>query len=267
MRSMVEGVCARCGVHRLSLGANANPYRRPQRGGYTSPAEGACMSAVAERAIEPITDDRLARRNALVLACAQALAGANTHGDRRQRRDHRDRARPRQGVRHGSGEHLCDWPVDRNASRRSDRQALWPASRLRGGRAVRDAGGARLRGRGDLRLVRAAVSRHRLRRALRRGAPVLPLRRRRHRERGVQAEGDLLRAHGGRVRRHFRPAADHPDQGRPPAIPVRRELSRAGRRSRSSPASCSRWCAFPRRRGLRAQAGAGRSRRSSASPG
>ncbi len=36
------------------------------------------MSAIAERAIEPITDDRLARRNALVLACAQALAGANT---------------------------------------------------------------------------------------------------------------------------------------------------------------------------------------------
>jgi predicted MFS family arabinose efflux permease len=36
------------------------------------------MSAVADHAIEQAIDDRLARRNALVLACAQALAGGNT---------------------------------------------------------------------------------------------------------------------------------------------------------------------------------------------
>jgi predicted MFS family arabinose efflux permease len=36
------------------------------------------MSAIAERAAEPVADDRLARRNALVLAGAQALAGGNS---------------------------------------------------------------------------------------------------------------------------------------------------------------------------------------------
>jgi predicted MFS family arabinose efflux permease len=36
------------------------------------------MSAIAERVIDQPSDDRLARRNALVLACAQALAGGNT---------------------------------------------------------------------------------------------------------------------------------------------------------------------------------------------
>src|SRR5262245_47996131 len=35
------------------------------------------MSAIAETATASVTDDRLARRNALVLAVAQALAGAN----------------------------------------------------------------------------------------------------------------------------------------------------------------------------------------------
>ncbi len=35
------------------------------------------MSAIAEPATEPVADDRLARRNAVVLAFAQALAGAN----------------------------------------------------------------------------------------------------------------------------------------------------------------------------------------------
>jgi MFS family permease len=36
------------------------------------------MSAIAEPVAIPVTDDRLARRNALVLAAAQALAGGNT---------------------------------------------------------------------------------------------------------------------------------------------------------------------------------------------
>ena len=44
------------------------------------------MAILADATIE-VTDDRLAARNALVLAAAQALAGGNTTVDRGDRRN------------------------------------------------------------------------------------------------------------------------------------------------------------------------------------
>ena len=61
-----------------------------------------------------------------------------------------------------------------------------------------------------------------------RRASGLSLRRRRYRERCVQAESDFLGPARRHLRRRRRAAARHPDQGSVAALSVRGELSRAG---------------------------------------
>ena len=64
------------------------------------------------------------------------------------------------------------------------------------------------------------------------GAPVLSLRRRRYRERGVPAQGDLVGAARRRARRHRRSATRHRDQGSVAALSLRRDLYRPVRARR-----------------------------------
>ena len=185
------------------------------------------MAVLAEPSIE-VPGDRLARRNALVLAVAQGLAGGNnivivstaaiiagTFGGR-------------PGARHRSGLEPDRRHVGRHAACRVPVEEFRPPHRLPGGGVLRRARRADARGRGVARLVRIAVPRRRLRRLLCGGPSATASPPRTPRAGGVQAQGDLLGAGGRPVRRAVRVAARHRHQGHLAAIPVRRELSRPG---------------------------------------
>ena len=196
------------------------------------------MSAIAETSAVAV-DDRLAKRNALVLAVAQALAGGNntvivSTGGIVGVVLAPDRTLATLSVTMlVVGMWLGTLPVGLLAA--TDTAA---ASRCRCGTRRRRPVGPDLLRRGAARLVRAVLLRRVLRRLLCRRPPVLSLRRRRHRERRVPAQGDLLGAGRRRVRRLHRPAARHLHQGPVAALSVRRDLSRRSRRSRCSPAPC-----------------------------
>ena len=200
-----------------------------------APLEGArCrgpeMSAVAEtlEVDEPHSriNDALARRNAMVLAVAQALAGGNNTVIVSTASIAGAVLAPDKGLAtlpitvHGARH------VARHAAGRLSRPPLRPplraADRLRLRRSLRPD----LLQRGDARQFLAAAGRHVLRRALCRRAQLLPFRRRRHRQRRLPAEGGVLGAGRRRVRRHHRAAARHPHQGSAVALHLRRQLSR-----------------------------------------
>ena len=180
-------------------------------------------------------------------AGAPQRAGAGGRAGARRRQQHRHRLRP------AASSARCWRPTRGSRPCRSPCMVLgmwfgtlpigWLARHygrrfaLQIGIAVRRAVRADLLRGGDERLVRAAAARHVLRRALCRGASVLPLCRRRYRERAVQAEGDLLGAGRRRVRGVDRAAARHLHQGLlPPHLFAASYLGAGGS------ARCSRPC-------------------------
>ena len=190
--------------------------------------------------------------------CAGGDAGARRrqqfrhHCDRRHcRRDAGARSLARDLADHD----LCARPLDRDAADRMAGAALRTAHGIsdrhdlrRGHRT------ALLPGRAEG-FVSDFLCRRVLFRPLCRRASGLPLRRRRYRERRVQAQSDFLGAAWRRVRGRCRPAVDHPDQRHVAAVSVRSELYRAiadrgagGRRvCRSSKFRCRRPCRKVRR--------------------
>ena len=195
------------------------------------------MTALADTAIE-ITDDRLAARNALVLAVAQALAGGN------------NTVVVATGGIAGSmlapdpmlatlpisvmvvGMWLGTLPVGMLAKAFGRRFALQVGSALR--RAVR----LGLVPGHAVGIVLAVAVRHAMRRPLCRSASILSVCRRRYRERPVPRQGDIL----GPCRRHLcrrdRAAACHFHQGRLAGLSVRGDIFGAvGVRG-----PCRAWC-------------------------
>src|SRR5262249_29075110 len=184
------------------------------------------MSALAQPVVDVAAGDRLARRNALVLAVTQALAGGNstvlvaTAGI--------------VGTMLAPDKSLVTLPISIYVL------GMWmgtlPIGALAAapGPARRAADRHRLRGahRMDLlsrraaRLVSPLQCRRRVQRPIRLGPPVLSLRCRRYRQRGVPAEGDRMGAlWRGRCRRYRRPTR-HRDPGSVAALSLRRDLSR-----------------------------------------
>ena len=187
------------------------------------------MSAIAETPFDSAAGDRLAKRNALVLAVGQALAGAN------------NTVIVATGSILGSmmapDKSLATLPISvmvcgiwaGTLAARLSRQALRPAHRVRERcRRGHGRGPDRLHGdpAGELLALSGGDV---LRRALCGLAHVLPLRRHRHRERGVQAEGRGVGDGGRTVRRDPRAAARDLHQGSDAAASVCLELYRAGR--------------------------------------
>ena len=163
----------------------------------------------------------------MVLAVAQALAGGNNTVIVVHRRIVGAMLAPDKGLAtlpitgHGG------WHVVRHAAGRRARPPFRPALRAADRLGVRHAVRADLLFGGDQRPVLAAAGRHLLRRALCRGAQVLPFCRRRHGERGIPAQGGVLGAGRRRIRRGHRAAAGDLHQGSAAALSVRGQLSRA----------------------------------------
>ena len=196
------------------------------------------MSVVAEPIHLATIDDALARRNAMVLAVAQALAGGNNTVIVSTASIVGAVLAPDKGLATLPitamviGMWLGTLPVGALARRFGRRFALQTGSAF--GMSVR----LDFLFGGDERPVLAAARRHLLRRALRRRAQFLPLRRRRHRERGVPPQGGVLGAGRRRVRRGDRAAARDLHQGSVVAAHLRRQLSRPIGLRLASP----RWC-------------------------
>ncbi len=153
------------------------------------------MSALAEPAVDAPPDDRLARRNALVLAVTQALAGGNNVGAGRDRRHRRRRCwRPTRALATLPlsvlvlGMWMGTLPVGVLARRYGRRTALQIGT-VCGVLTGLICCAAVLQG-----SFLPVQHRRRVQRLLCGGASVLPLRRRRHGERRLPAEGDLLGA-------------------------------------------------------------------------
>ncbi len=184
------------------------------------------MSAVAEPIAYGTIDDGLARRNAMVLAVAQALAGGNNTVIVSTASIVGAVLAPDKGLATLPitamviGMWLGTLPVGALARRFGRRFALQIGSvfGVMSG-LISYVGGAE-------RPVLAVAGRHVLRRALCRRASILPLCRRRYRERGVPAQGGVLGAGRRRIRRGDRAAARHLHQGPAAAVYVRRQLSR-----------------------------------------
>ena len=183
-------------------------------------------------------DDTLARRNAMVLAVAQALAGGNNTVIVSTASIVGAVLAPDKGLATLPitamvfGMWLGTLPVGLLARRFGRRFALQTGSAF-GVLSGLISYSAVMNG-----SFWAAAHRHVLRRALCGRAPVLPLRRGRYRERSLPSEGRVVGAGGRRVRRRARAAARHLHQGSAVAASVRRELSRpVGLRDRW-PRSC-----------------------------
>ena len=145
-------------------------------------------------------------------------------GDRRHRRHH---ARPRQGAGDAADQHLGAGHVGRHAADGRVGAAAWPAHRAADRHCQRRADRADLLRRRAAGLVSPVQHRRRLQRLLCVRPSVLSLRRRRYRERGVPAEGDLVGADRRRPRRRRRRATGHRHQGSLAALSLRRDLYRA----------------------------------------
>ena len=184
------------------------------------------MSAIAEPVPHAMTDDRLARRNALVLAVAQALRRRQQHRDRLHRRHHRRHAGADKGLATLPissmviGMWLGTLPVGVLARRFGRRFALQIGS-VFGMLSGLISYSAVMQGTFWLLFVgtfcgglyAAAHQSYRFA-AADTASDALP------------AEGDLLGAGRRRVRRRDRPAAHHLHQGHAGAASVRGELSR-----------------------------------------
>ncbi len=201
------------------------------------------MAVVAEPALDLI-DDRLAARNAVILAVAQALAGGNntvivaTTGiiGSMLAPDPALATLPISVM--VAGMWMGTLPVGMLAKAYGRRFAL--ADRLGLRRAVRP---DLVRG-GAARLVLAVAGRHFVRRPLRGGASILSLRRHRYGEPAVSAQGRRLGAGRRHLRRRDRLAARHLHQGRVAALSVRRHVPgavglRGARRDRAGAAQNS----------------------------
>ena len=190
------------------------------------------MSAIAEPMPHAIHDDALARRNAMVLAVAQALAGGNNTVIISTASIVGAVLAPDKGLATLPitcmvlGMWLGTLPIGWLARRFGRRFAL--QMRLGVRRAVRPD----LLCRGDDRLVLAAAARHLLRRALCRRASVLSLRRRRYRERSLPAEGVSWVLAGGVFAALIGPQLVIFTKDLLPPLSVRRELSRRSRPAR-----------------------------------
>ena len=193
------------------------------------------MAAVAEPAIDLI-DDRLAARNALVLARGAGAGRRQQHRDRRDDRNHRLDA----GARSGAGDRCrsASWspacgsgtiPVGMLAKAFGRRFALQTGSAF-GVLSGLISCAAVLHGSFWL-----LLRRHFVRRPLRGGASILSLCRHRYGEPAVPAQGGGLGAGRRHFRRRDRLAARHLHQGRrgrlicSPAVPGAIGLRRAGR--------------------------------------
>ena len=184
-------------------------------------------------------NDALARRNALVLALAQALAGGNNTVIVSTTSIVGAVLAPDKGLATLPitamvfGMWLGTLPVGYLARRFGRRFALQTGSLfgILSGLISYTAMHAWL--------VRAAGRRHVLRRALCCRAPVLSLRCGGHREREFRVQSDLVGAGRRRVRRGARAATRHLDQGSAAALHVRRELPRPVGCACSRPSFCN----------------------------
>ena len=153
------------------MGDNAALHRR-QWWYSRSPVKGACfyresfMSAVAEPILYGTIDDGLARRNAMVLAVAQALAGGNNTVIVSTACDRRRRAGARQGTGDAADHRHGDRHVVRHVAGRRARPPLWPPLRAADRIGIRRSVRADFLFRRDERPVLAAADRHLLRRTL-----------------------------------------------------------------------------------------------------
>ena len=189
------------------------------------------MSVVAET-VQPIEhagiDDRLARRNAMVLAVAQALGGANNIIIYSTASIVGAMIAPDRGLATLPitctviGMWLGTLPVGALARRFGRRVAVQTGS-VFGVVSGLISYSAVVSGR-----FLAAARRHLLRRALRGLAAVLPFCRRRYGERILPPEGGVLGAGRRRIRRRARAADRHRHQEPDAALSVCRQLSRAG---------------------------------------
>ena len=107
-------------------------------------------------------------------------------------------------------------------------RGLWPPHSLHHRHRLRHADRPARRLRHPARFVRAVLPRHLPRRTLRRGVAILPLCRRRWRQRGVSSQGGVVGDGRRRVRRRARPAARAVDDGYLAALSVRLQLRGAG---------------------------------------
>ena len=184
--------------------------------------------SVAAQGSHHLIDDALARRNAIVLAVAQAMAGANNTVLIATGSIAGAMLAPDKTLATLPITDLRDRHVARHAAGGCAGAPLRPPHRVPDRNRLRCADRADLLRRGALRLVRAVQCRRILLRALCGRASGLSLCRRRYRERCVPAEGDLLGADRRRGRGHRRPAGRDRDQGYVAALSVRGHLSRAG---------------------------------------
>jgi len=182
------------------------------------------MSALAQPVVDVAADDHLARRNALVLAIAQALAGGNSTVLVATAGIVGTMLAPDKSLAtlaisiYVLGMWMGTLPLGALARRLGRRtpQTVPICSALRTDLLCRRAA----------RLVSALQCRRRVQRLLRLGPSVLSLRRRRHRERGVPAEGDLMGPIWRRRCRRRRSATRHRDPESVAALSLRRDLSR-----------------------------------------
>ncbi len=184
------------------------------------------MSAIADQSTQHGVDDRLARRNALVLAAGQALAGGNNTVIVATSAIIGVVLAPDKGLATLPitmmvfGMWFGTVPLGLLVRRYGRRNALQVGSLfgvLSG--LISCAGGA------DRKLL-AASAWHVLRRALCRRASVLPLRRRGYGKRDLPAESHFLGARWRHLCRHYRAAARHLHQGLAVAASLCRDLSR-----------------------------------------
>ncbi len=212
------------------------------------------MSVIAD--LTPIVaDDRLAKRNALVLAIAQALAGGNntviaaTAGIIGTMLASDPGLATLAGVGHGV-RHLV-----RHAAARLSGAELRPPFRLADRFGGRDAGGPRVLRRGGAGLFPVVSGRHVRLRLLCRRAQFLSVRRDRYRQRRLQAQGDLVRAGRRRDGRHHRIGRRDRHQGLVGAVSVCGDLHRAidAGRARRPRADAAQVAAADAARGTRAK--------------
>ena len=184
-------------------------------------------------------DDRCdcSRRDCRRRPCAiqRRAAGGGAGADRREFGGHLRHRLDRRGdagagylARDRAALDVCGRARRRHPADRRDLARLWPPHSLHHRRRLRHADRPARGLRHPARFVRAVLPRDLSRRTLRRGVAILPVRRRRRRQRGVSSQGGVVGDGRWRVRRRARSAARAVDDGCLAALSVRLQLRGAG---------------------------------------
>ena len=180
------------------------------------------MSAVAEPVADALAGDRLARRNALVLAIAQALAGGNNTVLVATAAIVGTMLAPGQRTGDASDQHLRAGDVDGDAADGRAGASAGPSQRIADRYRLRRADRVDLLRCRAARLLLPVQCRRGIQRLLRLGTSVLSVCRRRYRERWVPAKGNFVGSVRRRRCRRGRSATRHRDpefSGRPICSP------------------------------------------------